>query len=336
MCPSRIPARARCWSRSRPAVSATPTSTPPAATGRSSPRSRSSPAMRESASWRPRQRRGHRGRRRPGGAALAGRRLRPLPLLRRRLGDLLHQPAVHGLHHGRLLRRVRRRQRLARGHGAGRGLLLRRCTADLRRCDDVQGAEGRPPATGRDRHGRRHRRSRPPGTSVRQDLRHHAPWPSTSTTPSCSWPRTSAPTTSSTLAATRRPSSPRSAGSTSPSSPCPRPGAMQAAHAALNPNGRLVIVGLPADNRLELPVFETVLKGISVIGSLVGTRNDLHDTFALHARGPHPRGRRDAQARRRQRLLRGGARRRRTGTAGLRPLVRGAIHRGSRGSVVET
>jgi len=65
----------------------------------------------------------------------------------------------------------------------------------------------------------------------------------------------------------------------------PSPAAMRAAHAALNPNGRLVLVGLPADNRLELPVFETVLKGISVIGSLVGTRNDLSDCFALHAQG---------------------------------------------------
>ncbi len=65
----------------------------------------------------------------------------------------------------------------------------------------------------------------------------------------------------------------------------PSPAAMRAAHAALNPNGRLVIVGLPRDNRLELPVFETVLKGISVIGSLVGTRNDLRDCFALHAAG---------------------------------------------------
>ena len=65
----------------------------------------------------------------------------------------------------------------------------------------------------------------------------------------------------------------------------PSPAAMRAAHAALNPNGRLVIVGLPADNRLELPVFETVLKGISVIGSLVGTRNDLADLL----RPPRPR-----------------------------------------------
>ncbi|MEO5853987.1 MAG: zinc-dependent alcohol dehydrogenase [Nocardioides sp.] len=65
----------------------------------------------------------------------------------------------------------------------------------------------------------------------------------------------------------------------------PSPPAMRAAHASLNPNGRLVLVGLPADNRLELPVFETVLKGISVIGSLVGTRNDLAECFALHVQG---------------------------------------------------
>ncbi len=46
-----------------------------------------------------------------------------------------------------------------------------------------------------------------------------------------------------------------------------------------------MIVGLPADNRLELPVFETVLKGSSIIGSLVGTRNDLAACFDLDARG---------------------------------------------------
>lgn len=65
----------------------------------------------------------------------------------------------------------------------------------------------------------------------------------------------------------------------------PSPVAMRAAHASLNPNGRLVLVGLPADNRLELPVFETVLKGITVMGSLVGTRNDLAECFAMHAQG---------------------------------------------------
>jgi propanol-preferring alcohol dehydrogenase len=65
----------------------------------------------------------------------------------------------------------------------------------------------------------------------------------------------------------------------------PSPAAMAAAHACLNPRGRLVIVGLPHDNTLRLPVFETVLRGISVHGSLVGTRNDLADVFSLHADG---------------------------------------------------
>jgi propanol-preferring alcohol dehydrogenase len=65
----------------------------------------------------------------------------------------------------------------------------------------------------------------------------------------------------------------------------PSPAAMQAAHACLNPRGRLVLVGLPADNTLRIPVFETVLRGIQVMGSLVGTRNDLADCFALHAAG---------------------------------------------------
>lgn len=65
----------------------------------------------------------------------------------------------------------------------------------------------------------------------------------------------------------------------------PSPQAMAAAHAALNPTGRLVLVGLPAHNQLTIPVFETVLRGIKVMGSLVGTRNDLADCFGLHAAG---------------------------------------------------
>jgi propanol-preferring alcohol dehydrogenase len=34
-----------------------------------------------------------------------------------------------------------------------------------------------------------------------------------------------------------------------------------------------------------VPIFDTVLKGISVIGSIVGTREDLAEVFALHAAG---------------------------------------------------
>jgi alcohol dehydrogenase, propanol-preferring len=46
-----------------------------------------------------------------------------------------------------------------------------------------------------------------------------------------------------------------------------------------------VLVALPAAGTLSIPVFDTVLNGISVIGSIVGTRADLLDVFALHAAG---------------------------------------------------
>ena len=54
---------------------------------------------------------------------------------------------------------------------------------------------------------------------------------------------------------------------------------------SLYQRGRLVLVGLPADNELRLPIFETVLNGIQVLGSIVGTRVDLAEVFELHARG---------------------------------------------------
>ena len=36
---------------------------------------------------------------------------------------------------------------------------------------------------------------------------------------------------------------------------------------------------------MSLPIFETVLNGITVSGSIVGTRVDLAETFELHADG---------------------------------------------------
>ena len=45
------------------------------------------------------------------------------------------------------------------------------------------------------------------------------------------------------------------------------------------------IRALPADNYMHLPIFETVLQGITVVGSIVGTRVDLAETFQLHAEG---------------------------------------------------
>jgi propanol-preferring alcohol dehydrogenase len=63
------------------------------------------------------------------------------------------------------------------------------------------------------------------------------------------------------------------------------PRAFEQAFASLRENGTLVMVALPKDNVMRLPIFETVLRGIKVVGSLVGTRVDLAETFELHADG---------------------------------------------------
>jgi propanol-preferring alcohol dehydrogenase len=58
------------------------------------------------------------------------------------------------------------------------------------------------------------------------------------------------------------------------------------AFASLRRGGRLVCVAMPADGAtMDIPIFELVIKGISVIGSIVGTRQDLAEVFALHAAG---------------------------------------------------
>ncbi len=58
-----------------------------------------------------------------------------------------------------------------------------------------------------------------------------------------------------------------------------------AAYGALRRGGTLVLVALPAEGGLELPVFDTVLNGTKVIGSIVGTRQDLAEVFQLHRLG---------------------------------------------------
>ncbi|AXH36058.1 zinc-dependent alcohol dehydrogenase [Humibacter sp. BT305] len=63
------------------------------------------------------------------------------------------------------------------------------------------------------------------------------------------------------------------------------PAVSRQAFDSLNRGGRLVLVSLPAAGELTVPVFDTVLKGISVIGSIVGTRQDLAEVFDLHAAG---------------------------------------------------
>lgn len=59
----------------------------------------------------------------------------------------------------------------------------------------------------------------------------------------------------------------------------------ETAYASLRRGGRLVLIALPVEGTLSIPVFDTVLNGTSVIGSIVGTRADLNEVFALHAAG---------------------------------------------------
>ena len=63
------------------------------------------------------------------------------------------------------------------------------------------------------------------------------------------------------------------------------PKSFEQAYRSLRRGGTLVFVALPAENDMTLPIFETVLNGITVVGSIVGTRTDLREVFELHAAG---------------------------------------------------
>ncbi len=63
------------------------------------------------------------------------------------------------------------------------------------------------------------------------------------------------------------------------------PTSFEQAFHSLRRGGRLVCVALPAEGTMTIPIFDTVLKGISIIGSIVGTRQDLLEVFELHAAG---------------------------------------------------
>lgn len=61
--------------------------------------------------------------------------------------------------------------------------------------------------------------------------------------------------------------------------------AFTAVNSGLRRGGKLVMVALPAHGTVQVPIFDTVLNGTSVIGSIVGTRQDLAEVFQLHAAG---------------------------------------------------
>jgi alcohol dehydrogenase, propanol-preferring len=63
------------------------------------------------------------------------------------------------------------------------------------------------------------------------------------------------------------------------------PRAFEQAYGTLRRGGKLVFVALPAENNVTIPIFETVLNGITIAGSIVGTRTDLREVFELHGAG---------------------------------------------------
>ena len=67
------------------------------------------------------------------------------------------------------------------------------------------------------------------------------------------------------------------------------PRAFEQAFGMLRPHGTMALVGLPP-GRFALPIFDTVLKRITVRGSIVGTRQDLEEALAFAGDGkvaPH-------------------------------------------------
>ena len=56
------------------------------------------------------------------------------------------------------------------------------------------------------------------------------------------------------------------------------------AYASTRRGGTMVLVGLPPDE-LPIPIFDTVLNGVTIVGSIVGTRKDLAECLEFGAQG---------------------------------------------------
>ena len=210
--------------------------------------------------------------RRPGRAALARLRVRDVRLLRVRLGDALPRAEEHGLLDRRRLRRVRDCVRAVRRQGARRRRPVRRGAAHLRRRHDVQGDQGR-----------RHtvvRTSSPSSASAGSGT-----W--RSSTPYRRRPgrrgRSARREARARTGARRRVHGERGRGGPGrrhPEAGRRRPGDRAGGLARSRSSrriarcagvGRSCSSRLPAENDMTLPIFETVLNGITVVGSIVGT-----------------------------------------------------------------
>ena len=60
--------------------------------------------------------------------------------------------------------------------------------------------------------------------------------------------------------------------------------AFEQAYRSVKRGGTLVVVGLPHDD-LPIPIFDTVLNGVTVRGSIVGTRKDMQEALEFAAQG---------------------------------------------------
>ena len=58
----------------------------------------------------------------------------------------------------------------------------------------------------------------------------------------------------------------------------------ESAYASLRRGGTLVLVGIPPED-IPVPVFETVVNSISIVGSIIGTRRDLVECLDFAAQG---------------------------------------------------
>ncbi len=56
-------------------------------------------------------------------------------------------------------------------------------------------------------------------------------------------------------------------------------------HKYVRPRGTVVCIGLPAGAYLKAPVFETVIKMVTIKGSYVGNRADTSEALAFFNRG---------------------------------------------------
>ena len=243
---------------------------------------------------RPRGRRHRRGRRRGVTEVAVGDRVAMpwlgyacgLRVLRLRLGDALPRAEEHGLLDRRRLRRVRQGVRPLRRQGArGRRPLdaapLTCAGVTTYKAVKVGGHEADRP-----RRGLRRRRARPPRDAVRSDRRRarRRRRPRRREAGAREGARRR-------VHGQRREAGSRSRRSRSSAAPTRRSRSRSRRRRSSRRTrpcaaaGRSSSSALPADNAIDLPIFETVLNGITVVGSIVGTRVDLREVFELHAAG---------------------------------------------------